>query len=380
MGKHKTETMNGNLIYPDDAAPEHGDAKLREQRAKSLVAMGLVVRDGDRFRITTAAMRGHHQNFEVWRDENRRVCCSCSEFDEMSAADPAFRCEHILAVKHSLTGEASNNGDHSQRMEEGEIFAPPTENLIEMEANHQEDRLENMEEHQNELPQSRPEIEKAQSAPRGFSEVLRTLRRPIDSRLIKTRDGWTDYSGHTHQVEYVEWHTVADILDRVAPDWSHSVRSVTQLGDLVAVVAAITIGDVTREGVGTGSAENETGIKKAEHDALKRAAVKFGIARDLYQRESEVMEDPKGFSSPQSPPRDPLAKTLTDLVTPKQLRMIRALSREIGCDPDQECQALMRCGTEGLSKRAASSLIDHLKRKQQKTEPEEVRDDLRQAS
>jgi len=43
-----------------------------------------------------------------------------------------------------------------------------------------------------------------------------------------------------------------------------------------------TISGVTREGVGTGLADSETGIKKAEHDALKRAAVKFGVVRDCY--------------------------------------------------------------------------------------------------
>jgi hypothetical protein len=166
-------------------------------------------------------------------------------------------------------------------------------------------------------------------------------------------------------VEYVEWHTVADILDRIAPTWSHSVRGIVQIGDMVAVTAAITIDGVTREGVGTGTADNETGIKKAEHDALKRAAIKFGIARDLYQRESDVIE--RQGAGPQAGefPRDPLAKSMADLVTPKQLGMIRALAREAGVDVEEECQSILRCRTEELSKRAASSFIDHLKSLQQ---------------
>ena len=161
-------------------------------------------------------------------------------------------------------------------------------------------------------------------------------------------------------VEYIEWHTVADILDRVTPTWSHAVRSITQIGDMVAVTAAITVDGVTREGVGTGTAESEMGIKKAEHDALKRAAVKFGIARELYQRETEVIE--KEGTAPQSQfPRDPLAKSMADLVTPKQLGMIRALAREAQVDVEEECQTVLRCKTDELSKRAASSFIDHLK-------------------
>ncbi len=126
--------------------------------------------------------------------------------------------------------------------------------------------------------------------PLAFTNTLRALRQQVDPHMIKTREGWTDRSGNKHTVDYVEWHAVADILDRVTPTWQHAVRDVKQIGDMVAVTAAITIDGVTREGVGTGTAESEMGIKKAEHDALKRAAVKFGIARELYQRESDVIE------------------------------------------------------------------------------------------
>lgn len=209
------------------------------------------------------------------------------------------------------------------------------------------------------------EAQGAPVVPMAFTNTLRVLRQPVDPKLIKTREGWTDRNGNRHMVEYVEWHAVADILDRVAPTWSHSVRGIVQIGDMVAVTAAISIDGVTREGVGTGTADNETGIKKAEHDALKRAAIKFGIARELYQRESDVIE--QTGAGPQSGdfPRDPLAKSMADLVTPKQLGMIRALAREAGVDAEEESQAQMRCRTEELSKRAASSFIDHLKRLQQ---------------
>jgi hypothetical protein len=201
----------------------------------------------------------------------------------------------------------------------------------------------------------------AQVIPLQFTNTLRVLRQPVDPKLVKQREGWRDRNGNQHVIDYVEWHTVADILDRVAPAWSHSVRGVVQIGEIVAVTCAITIEGITREGVGTGTADNETGIKKAEHDALKRAAVKFGIARELYQRESEVIERDGQGRQPGEFPRDPLAKSMTDLVTPKQLGMIRALAREAGVDADEECQQQLRVRTEELSKKAASSFIDHLK-------------------
>lgn len=60
---------------------------------------------------------------------------------------------------------------------------------------------------------------------------------------------------------------------------------------------------------------------------------------------------------------DPRPKTLGDLVTPKQLWFIRNLGREIGCNVEQECQGLLNCPLEDISKKAASALIDYLKRK-----------------
>ena len=197
-----------------------------------------------------------------------------------------------------------------------------------------------------------------------FTTTLRELRKNVDPELIKQREGWRDRNGNTHYVDYVEWHTVADILDEHAPNWMHTVKDIRQIGDIFAVTVAITIDGVTREGIGTGTADSEMGIKKAEHDALKRAAVKFGIARDLYKKESDTIER-EGAIPPPNPnndgfPSNPIARSLSDLVTAKQLGMIRAISREINVDADAECQNVMQCKTDELSKKAASGLIQHL--------------------
>jgi hypothetical protein len=73
-------------------------ATMRDKRAQGIAAMGLVSREGDRFLVTTPSLRGKRTSYEVWRDEAGRVRCSCLEFEEMSAEDAQFRCEHILAV------------------------------------------------------------------------------------------------------------------------------------------------------------------------------------------------------------------------------------------------------------------------------------------
>jgi hypothetical protein len=394
-------------------------AIMRDKRAQGIAAMGLVTREGDRFRVATPTLRGRTSKYEVWRDEDGRVRCSCLEFEEQSNDDASFRCEHILAVKHSLLAKNSEAVTKQQAETPvavtGETAAAPNTNAVdasekretrraqkaersrsEREQNETEEteeivetvapvsNLRSLAKHTNteeqEMNKRQDKIAIAQVAeneemalmaepvapvvPLSFTNTLRALKQQVDPNLIKTREGWRDRNGNTHVVEYVEWHTVADILDRIAPTWEHAVRNVVQIGDMVAVTAAISIDGVTREGVGTGTAESEMGIKKAEHDALKRAAVKFGIARELYQRESEVIE--KEGTAPQSEfPRDPLAKSMADLVTPKQLGMIRALAREAGVEVEEECQSVLRCKTDELSKRAASSFIDHLKGLQQ---------------
>src|SRR6201995_3609787 len=77
-------------------------ALMRDKRAQGIAAMGLVTREGDRFRVTTPTLRARRASYEVWRDEAGQVRCTCLEFEEQSATDARYRCEHILAVKHAV--------------------------------------------------------------------------------------------------------------------------------------------------------------------------------------------------------------------------------------------------------------------------------------
>ena len=203
-----------------------------------------------------------------------------------------------------------------------------------------------------------------------FTTTLKELRKNVDPQLVKQREGWRDRNGNTHYVDYVEWHTVADILDEHAPNWGHTVKDIRPIGDIITVTVAITIDGVTREGVGTGKTASETGIKKAEHDALKRAAVKFGIARELYKKEFDSIEDDVAVvDAPRPVTTRPMAKTLGDMVTAKQLGMIRAIGREANADVEKECSQLFGCAVDELSKKAASDLIEHLQDLQRSAAP-----------
>ena len=85
-----------------------------------------------------------------------------------------------------------------------------------------------------------------------FSLTLKELRKTVNPNLIRQRAGRRDRNGHIHMVEYVEWHTVADVLDDTAPNWAHTVKDIRSIGDIITVTVAITIDGVTREGFGTG--------------------------------------------------------------------------------------------------------------------------------
>src|SRR5215831_15273152 len=109
-------------------------AGQRDRRAQSLAARGLVTREGSRYFVKTAAARGRQESYEVWRDESGRVRCSCAEFERLWAGDPAFRCEHILAVKHSLAANVAEEA----AIEEEDALPEPAETPLGEEAGRDE--------------------------------------------------------------------------------------------------------------------------------------------------------------------------------------------------------------------------------------------------
>ncbi|MEO8071862.1 MAG: Rad52/Rad22 family DNA repair protein [Acidobacteriota bacterium] len=399
-------------------AAEKNLTDKKEKRAKSIAAMGLVNREGDKFLVSTPSLRGKQTSYEVWRDEVGKIRCNCLEFEEAAVSDPGFRCEHILAVKYALVAKNTESATKQSVKVETQVELKPQQAASSEDKNASESRvsargeqkfdevqdetsadgqadkksaepnpLANIKgkkamnkENLQEVPFAKTEEETASNV-LNFTSTLKELRKNVDPELIRQREGWRDRNGNVQMVDYVEWHTVADILDETAPNWSHEVKDMRQIGDIFTVTVAITIDSITREGIGTGLAGSEMGIKKAEHDALKRAAVKFGIARELYKKESDTIER-EGAVPPTNNdggfPANPIARSLSDLVTAKQLGMIRALSREIGIDADEECQNVMECKTDELSKRAGSSFIQHLQ-DLQKNQQTEVQTPMRRA-
>jgi hypothetical protein len=320
------------------------DAVKRDKKGRALAAMGNVARTDDGFEVTTAGRR--REALRVWRDADGRVKCSCAEFQ--GSDEPRYRCEHILAVKYYLEPPVEDVSPEAVPVDaqpEPRGDAPVV--VVEEEEMPVENEVSG--------PEARPAYYASE-----FDAILARLKEPLPESLIKQRIGWTDRSGRDHEVDYVEWHVVADLLDSASPDWSHAVRNIVQIGQLVAVTAAVTIRGVTREGIGTGEAADEKGIKKAEHDALKRAAVKFGIARELYRKDDYPESHATAASAPLRP-EQAIARTIAELVTPKQLVAIRAIANASGIDAEKRSLELYNCRPEELSKRAASALIEELK-------------------
>ena len=65
-------------------------------------------------------------------------------------------------------------------------------------------------------------------------------------------------------------------------------------------------------------------------------------------------------ADPQGNGNGATAKSIADMVSPKQIRMIKALCRDLGIDPEREALKLYDARLDELSKKAASAFIDDL--------------------
>lgn len=79
---------------------------------------------------------------------------------------------------------------------------------------------------------------------------------------------------------YIDSRTAMSLLDELDPKWSDEYAIVVLDGSQ-GVQCALTANGVTRVDVGVPS--NTEGLKGAYSDALKRAAVKHGLGRELYE-------------------------------------------------------------------------------------------------
>lgn len=329
---------------------EHNQPKQpmvkREKKAQSIAGDGLVKRSGDKFCVSAPSSEGHQTVYDVRRDESGFIRCNCPDYKSLSISDPAFRCEHILSVRYALA--AKNTESYITHTSDESVDAGPDKSRATQNGHANTTGVSKM-------TQENPQA--AQISTSDANNVLNFTNSFRESRNNVAVGG----RNSTHDVQMVGSHdgfTLAEILDEWAPNWTYEIRAIQQFGNIITVAAAISIEGVTREGIGTGSAESETGIKLAEQEAMNRAAAKFGISTNSLQSQlsqANITQDAK-----YDLPLNPMATSISDLITARQLGMIRALSRENSVDANYECRTLMSCQVDELSQSAASGLIRHL--------------------
>jgi len=130
-----------------------------------------------------------------------------------------------------------------------------------------------------------PKVEAPADGPRSITAIIADLSKPLAQRHLKTR------RQGGNEITYIEWHTAVKYLDLFAPGWSYAVKSVAQVGNLITVIASISIpcleGVVTREATGCEETDAKgygDAVSNAEAMALKRAASKFGLGLYLYSK------------------------------------------------------------------------------------------------
>jgi hypothetical protein len=122
-----------------------------------------------------------------------------------------------------------------------------------------------------------------------IERALVALGKPLPPSLVKKRDGPRIKGTDRYiQLDYVEWHVSADILNKHVPDWDFEIFSITETkqGDF-AVAGTLTIAGVRRSNVGTSDKDGSNGPKVAASDCLKRCATLFGLGLDLYRDDEQ---------------------------------------------------------------------------------------------
>ncbi len=121
-------------------------------------------------------------------------------------------------------------------------------------------------------------------------DILRKLAEPFRPDQVRWKPQVVSDSGRALAVAYVDPRVVSERLDQaVGGEWSFHWEPLGVQGDRLVVKSSLTVMGVTREDVGEyvlSDREQADPWKSAVSDALKRAAVHFGVGRYLYWLEA----------------------------------------------------------------------------------------------
>jgi hypothetical protein len=161
------------------------------------------------------------------------------------------------------------------------------------------------------------------------SEVWNKLAEPFPAGEVQWRvEALSKDKRRAMVVPYVDARTVLDRLDEVLgpSGWADSYEVLEAREANYGVRCRLTLLDIAKEDVGEGDS-----LKSAFSDALKRAAVKFGIGRYLYRLDKQwVDHDPDSgrFRAPEL--------GVGDHPTPPPPKPSRTASRSQPAEPDNQ--------------------------------------------
>ena len=149
-------------------------------------------------------------------------------------------------------------------------------------------------------------------------DTLAAIAAPLPASAVSTK------SLKGSRIDFITWHDACALMDLRAPGWSYEVREVGHIKGLVFMTVRVTIptddGLIYRDA--TGNENDETSgygdpFSNAESMALRRAFVKFGLARELYKGKIAGGSPAPGSSNGHDAP----APT-SNMATDKQIRAI----------------------------------------------------------
>ena len=124
------------------------------------------------------------------------------------------------------------------------------------------------------------------------SSVARLSGGIFAGRSIGRRSVTLPRTAKRPELDYVSHASVTNRLNEAAPGWTYDVEPVTVQGSdglphVVAVFGTMTVGGVTRQEVGAVDEPKTYGqeLKEAISDFIRRGAMRFGVAIDLYAKE-----------------------------------------------------------------------------------------------
>ena len=169
-------------------------------------------------------------------------------------------------------------------------------------------------------------------------------------------------------IDYVSHADVTERLNQVIPGWTWEPMGRTDTGlpafdDIGGLWIWLELPDGTKvPGYGEPGQRGHDAIKGAISDALKNAAMRLGVALDLWKGTPvERIQVPQDVKQPVYPARNPARKNASSPATQKQVKFARLLIDTVEEGSEVAAQILGSEPIELADKATVSALIEDLK-------------------